>query len=214
MGDGGAYFLGFFIGTLSILKSNKGTVVAALNAPAVAFALPIVDVSLAVLRRGLRGLPVFRPDQKHIHHYLITLGFSRERTVLILYLVSFLCLFLAFGVFWWQGRLLPLFSGLLFLVLVISGHVSGFTKDWFAIGGQLGKSLALRKETRYALILSQWLEMEVERHRSVDELWQDYQFVIKKLGFSRVRLVLSDGAHTWQAEGFNEKGAGPSATLP
>jgi len=90
---------------------------------------------------------------------------------------------------------------------LIAGHVSGFTKDWSAIGSQLGKSLALRKETRYALILSQWLEMEVERHRSVDELWQDYQFVVKKLGFSRVRLMLSDGAYTWQAEGFNEKGA-------
>jgi len=208
MGDGGAYFLGFFIGALSIVNSNKGTVVAALIAPAFALALPIVDVSLAVLRRGLRGLPVFRPDQKHIHHYLITLGFSRERTVLILYTVSFLCLFLAFGVFWLQGRLLPLFSGLLFLVLVISGHVSGFTKDWFAIGGQLGKSLALRKETRYALILSQWLEMEVERHHSVEELWQDYQFVVKKLGFSRVRLVLPDSAHTWQAEGFDERVGG------
>jgi hypothetical protein len=100
---------------------------------------------------------------------------------------------------------LPLFSGLLFLVLVISGHVSGFTKDWFAIGGQLGQSLALRKETRYALILSQWLEMEVERHHSVDELWQDYQFVVKKLGFSMVRLALPDGAHTWRAEGFDER---------
>ena len=205
MGDGGAYFLGFLIGVLSIVNSNKGTVVAALIAPAFALALPIVDVSLAVLRRGLRGLPVFRPDQKHIHHYLITLGFSRERTVLILYMVSFICLSLAFGVFWSQGRLLPLFSGLLFLVLIIAAHVSGFTKDWSAIGSQLGKSLALRKETRYALILSQWLEMEVERYHSVDELWQDYQFVVKKLGFSRVRLVLPDGANTWQAEGFDEK---------
>ena len=204
MGDGGAYFLGFLIGALSIVNSNKGTVVAALIAPAFALALPIVDVGLAILRRGLRGLPVFRPDRKHIHHYLITLGFSRERTVWILYTVSLLCLLLAFGVFWLQGRLLPLFSGLLFLLMGVAGHLSGFTKDWFAIGRQLGRSSALRKETRYALLLSQWLEMEVERHLSVEELWQDYHFVVSKLGFSRVTLLLPDGQNTWQTPGFDK----------
>ncbi len=128
MGDGGAYFLGFLIGILSIVNANKGSVAAALIAPAFALALPIVDVSLAILRRGMRGLPIFRPDQKHIHHHLITLGISRERTLLNLYTVSLLCLFLALCVFCLQGRLLPLYTGLLFLVLLIAGHLSGFTK--------------------------------------------------------------------------------------
>jgi UDP-GlcNAc:undecaprenyl-phosphate GlcNAc-1-phosphate transferase len=202
MGDGGAYFLGFLIGTLSIVNSNKGTVVAALIAPAFALALPITDVSLAVLRRGLRGLPLFRPDRKHIHHHLLTLGFSHKRAVLILYSVSSLCLFLAFEICWLQGRWMPLFSGLLFLILVIAGHVSGFAKDWFSIGGQLSKSLALRKETRHALAMSSWLEMDVERYHSVDELWEDYQLVVKKMGFSRVKLVFPNGIHTWEAEDF------------
>jgi UDP-GlcNAc:undecaprenyl-phosphate GlcNAc-1-phosphate transferase len=205
MGDGGAYFLGFVIGVLSIVNSNKGTVAAALIAPAFALALPIVDVGLAVLRRGLRGLPVFRPDQKHIHHHLITLGISRERTLLNLYTVCLLCLFLAFGVFYLQGRMLPLYTGLLFLVLIIAGHMSGYTKNWFEISSQLGKSLALRKETQYALTLNRWLVMEVERHGSVDELWEDYQFVIRKLGFSRVKIALPNGtSNTWQAEDFEE----------
>jgi UDP-GlcNAc:undecaprenyl-phosphate GlcNAc-1-phosphate transferase len=204
MGDGGAYFLGFLIGILSIVNSNKGTVAAALIAPAFALALPIVDVSLAVLRRGLRGLPIFRPDQKHIHHHLITLGISRERTLLNLYTVSLLCLFLALGVFCLQGRLLPLYTGLLFLVLLIAGHLSGVTKDWSKIGGQLGQSLSLRKETRYALTLDQWLVMAAERHGSMENLWEDYQFMVKKLGFSKVRLTLPDGSvHVWQAEGFD-----------
>ncbi|HEV3271737.1 MAG TPA: MraY family glycosyltransferase [Candidatus Methylacidiphilales bacterium] len=202
MGDGGAYFLGFLIGILSIVNSNKGTVAAALIAPAFALALPIVDVGLAVLRRGLRGLPLFRPDQKHIHHHLITLGISRERTLLNLYTVSLLCLFLALCVFCLQGRLLPLYTGLLFLVLLIAGHLSGFTKDWSRISSQLGQSLSLRKETRYALTLDRWLVMAAERHGSMENLWEDYQFLVKKLGFSKVRLILPDGAaHVWQAEG-------------
>jgi len=208
MGDGGAYFLGFLIGALSIVNSNKGTVAAALIAPAFALALPIVDVGIAVLRRGLRGLPVFRPDQKHIHHHLITLGISRERTLLNLYTVCLLCLFLAFGVFYLQGRMLPLYTGLLFLVLLVAGHMSGYTKNWFAISSQLGKSLALRKETQYAMTLNRWLVMEVERHGSVDELWEDYQFVIRKLGFSRVKITLPNGTtNLWQAEDFEAESA-------
>ncbi|MCE0497060.1 MAG: undecaprenyl/decaprenyl-phosphate alpha-N-acetylglucosaminyl 1-phosphate transferase [Methylacidiphilales bacterium] len=207
MGDGGAYFIGFLIGILSIVNSNKGTVVAALIAPTFALALPLVDASLAVLRRGLPGLPVFRPDRKHIHHHLITVGFSRERAVLSLYTVSLVCLVLALSVFYWQGRLLPLFTGLLFLVLIVSGHLSGYTRNWFTIGSRLGKSLALRKETRYALTLSRWLEMEVERQGSVEELWRDYQFVVCKLGFSRVKLVLPDGIKIWESEDFQERAA-------
>ncbi len=207
MGDGGAYFLGFLIGILSIVNSGKGTVVAALIAPAFALALPIVDVGLAILRRSARGLPVFRPDQKHIHHHLlITLGISRERTLLNLYTVSLLCLFLALCVFCLQGRMLPLFTGLLVLVLLVAGHLSGFTRNWFKIGSQLGQSLRLRKETRYALTLDRWFMLEAERRGSSKDMWEDYAFIVRKLGFSRLKLTLPNGtSHLWQAEGFDAK---------
>jgi UDP-GlcNAc:undecaprenyl-phosphate GlcNAc-1-phosphate transferase len=205
MGDGGAYFLGFLIGLLSIVNSDKGSVAAALIAPAFALALPIVDVSLAILRRAVRGLPIFRPDRKHIHHHLITLGISRERTLLNLYTVSLLCLFLALCVFCLQGRLLALYTGLLFLVLLIAGHLSGFTRNWSSIGSQVGKSLSLRKETRYALTLDRWLILEAERRGSIGELWEDFCFVAQKLGFSRVEITLPDGAaRAWPSEAFDE----------
>ena len=205
MGDGGAYFLGFLIGTLSIVNSNKGDVAAALIAPAFALALPIVDVSLAVLRRGLRGLPIFRPDQKHIHHHLITLGISRERTLLNLYTVSLLCLFLALGLFCLQGRLLPLYTGLLFLVLLIAGHLSGFTRNWVKIPSQLGQLLSLRKETRFALTLDRWLVLAAEREGSLETVWEDYRFMMRKLGFSKVTVTLPGcPARSWQAERFDE----------
>jgi UDP-GlcNAc:undecaprenyl-phosphate/decaprenyl-phosphate GlcNAc-1-phosphate transferase len=199
LGDGGAYFLGFLIGILSIQNSHKGSVAAALIAPLFALALPIVDVSLAILRRGLKGLPLFRPDRKHIHHRLVEFGLSRQRTVLVLYSISCLCLFLAFAAFWLQGQMkLPLLLGTLFLILIIAGRSLGFIKNWFGLLSRLLRSLELRQETRYALTLSKWLEMEAERRDSVYELWQDYQFVVKKLGFSEVKVTLPDGSNTWR----------------
>ncbi len=85
MGDGGAYFLGFLIAVLSIVSSHKGTVVAALIAPLFVLALPILDTFLAIVRRGLKGLPVFRPDRRHLHHRLAEIGYSRRKVVLIVY---------------------------------------------------------------------------------------------------------------------------------
>jgi len=201
MGDGGAYFLGFLIGILSIVNSHKGSVAAALIAPLFALALPIADVVLAILRRGLRGLPIFRPDRKHIHHRLMDSGFSRSRTVLILYIISLLSMFLAFSLFWSQGRLLPLLIGFLFLILAVAAHSCGYTKDWMLAASPAHRSLAFRKETRYALTLSQWFEMEAERRECVFELWQDYQFFVRKLGFSEVKLALPDGVNVWRSVG-------------
>ncbi len=195
MGDGGAYFLGFLIGLLSIVNSHKGSVAAALIAPLFALALPITDVTFAILRRGLKGLPLFRPDRKHIHHRLLDFGLSRQRAVLTLYSISVISLLVAFGVFWLQGRLLPLLLGSLFLITAAAGRSYGLVKGWVAFA----RSIALRQETRYALTLGRWLEMEAERRDSIDELWQDFQFLVHKLGFSTVRLALEDGVKSWES---------------
>jgi len=190
LGDGGAYFLGFLIGAMAVTNSHKGTIAAALLAPIFALALPIADVAWAILRRGLRGLPIFRPDRKHIHHRLVEFGFSRRAAVLILYGISLVFLGLAFAVFLSRGYLVPILVGVLFLILFASARYFGFLKDWLSVGRELGLSLRLRKETRYALLLCQWLEMEAERSESMQELWTTFLFIARKLGFSQVRLVL------------------------
>jgi UDP-GlcNAc:undecaprenyl-phosphate GlcNAc-1-phosphate transferase len=193
MGDGGAYFLGFLIGSMTITTSQKGTVAAALIAPVFALALPIVDVIWAIVRRGLKGLPIFRPDRKHLHHKLVEIGFSRRSAVLILYGVSLCCLLLAFGVFWSQGQLVPILFGAMFLILFATARFFGFIKDWCAVGRELGASFQLRRETRYALQMCRWLEMEAERSETLQELWTSYLFITRKLGLSQVKLVLDTG---------------------
>lgn len=201
MGDGGAYFLGFLIGLLAIVSSNKGTIIAALIAPTFALALPIVDVGLAIMRRSFRGLPIFRPDRKHIHHHLVTLGISRERTVLNLYAISILCLALGFCVFYSQGRLIPICAGLLFILLIGAGYVSGFTKDWFKVGSLIGQWYALRKDSKYCRSLNAWLLMEIEyANASADEIWQEYRVIAKRLRLCKIVITLPDGhTRTWQA---------------
>jgi UDP-GlcNAc:undecaprenyl-phosphate GlcNAc-1-phosphate transferase len=202
MGDGGAYFLGFLIAILTLVNSQKGTIMAALVAPLFALALPIADVSLAILRRGLKGLPIFRPDRSHLHHRLQGLGLSRTRTVMILYGFSLVCLLMAFGVFWSQGRWVPILFGFLCLTLILSAGSFNFSRSWFSVGRVLENSLELRKQTYYALALARWLELEAERAETVEALWADFAFAVRKLGFGYVTLQATDWELAWRAEKF------------
>jgi UDP-GlcNAc:undecaprenyl-phosphate GlcNAc-1-phosphate transferase len=156
-------------------------------------------VSLAILRRGLKGLPIFRPDQKHLHHRLQRVGFSRTRTVLILYGLSSVFLLMAFGVFWSQGRWVPILFGFMCLTLILSARSFNFSRDWFAVGRVLENSLEIRKETHYALALANWLELEAERADSLDSLWKDFEFALKKMGFMSVIAKLAKEQRAWRS---------------
>ncbi len=198
MGDGGAYFLGFQIGIFSIVNSHKGTVVAALIAPLFVLALPILDTSLAILRRGLRGLPLFHPDRRHIHHHLIDMGLSRRKVVISLYALTLVFLIMGLAAFWSRGELVPILLGLSVLILLFCAGNLHFSREWFSIGRVLGNSLRMRQDIHYALSLTHWLELEGRRCSSIDGLWTGFTFAAQKLGFASARLTLDDGERTWQ----------------
>lgn len=201
LGDGGAYLLGFQIGMLSLLSSHKGAVFGALATPLFVLALPIVDTSLAILRRGLRGLPVFRPDQRHLHHRLLRLGHSRRRVVLSFYAVTLVFLAMGFAAYWSRGQLVPVLMGMAALVLLLFAGRLPFSREWFAVGRVVGNSLAMRQKVQYALSLIRWVELEGDRALSVAELFDDLTFAARKLGFTRVTLRLPDGERVWSAKG-------------
>ena len=101
LGDSGSLFIGFLLAAAAIVWQQKTTVVIAVAAPLVAFALPVTDTAVSVARRYLRGQPLFTSDRQHIHHRLLALGFSPRRAVLILYAASALaalgCILIARG---------------------------------------------------------------------------------------------------------------------
>ena len=198
MGDGGAYFLGCLIGLLTIVSSQKGTIIAALVAPLFVLALPIADTALAIVRRGLRGLPLFRPDRQHIHHRLLEAGMSHRKLVLGFYAFTLVFLLMGFAAFSSRGQLIPVLAGLAALVLVVSAGQLSFSREWFAIGRVLGNSLEMRQEIQYALALTRWLALEGGRGGSLEALWSDLVFVARRLGFSRLKLKLGSGGRSWE----------------
>jgi UDP-GlcNAc:undecaprenyl-phosphate GlcNAc-1-phosphate transferase len=197
MGDGGAYFLGFQIGVFAIEGSHKGEVMAALAAPLFVLVLPILDASLAILRRGLRGLPIFRPDRRHLHHHLLDTGLSHRKVVLIFYGVTLVFLAMGIAAYWSRGNLVPVLLGLAVLIVLLGAGRFRFSRRWFAIGHMVENSLDMRREIEYAVCLSRWLALEGGRQRGVESLWQTLVIIADKLGFTSVKLTLADGERVW-----------------
>ncbi|MGB5684520.1 MAG: MraY family glycosyltransferase, partial [Candidatus Electrothrix sp.] len=88
MGDSGSYFLGYCLAALSIGGTIKGQVATALLIPIIALGVPLMDTIWAPIRRFINGQSMFHPDNKHIHHRLVKLGFTHRKAVLTLYVLT------------------------------------------------------------------------------------------------------------------------------
>lgn len=171
LGDGGAYFIGYFIAAISIHGSNKGATAAALMVVMVALGLPILDTAFAILRRGIRGVPLFRADADHIHHRLLLLGFSKDTAVLVLYGVCITFSLIGLSLFWRQGMMLPVAGAAVVIVALVGARYLGYIENFRLVRQQLRKALQNRRDIQYATLLGEVLEFELERCQSADEFW-------------------------------------------
>ena len=85
MGDSGSYFLGYCLAALSIAGFVKGQIATAMLIPVIALGVPLIDTLWTPLRRFVLGRKMFDPDQGHLHHRLIRLGYTQRRAVLLIY---------------------------------------------------------------------------------------------------------------------------------
>ncbi|XOF34722.1 MAG: glycosyltransferase family 4 protein [Candidatus Electrothrix sp. YB6] len=90
MGDCGSYFLGYCLAALSLADAIKGQMTTAMLIPVIALGVPLFDTLWAPLRRLASGRNIFLPDNRHIHHRLVRLGYTHRRAVLVLYAFTIL----------------------------------------------------------------------------------------------------------------------------
>lgn len=91
MGDCGALFLGFTLATLGVITTQKSTTLLAVTIPVIAFGVPLLDTTIAIVRRYLRHEHIFAPDRGHIHHRLGDLGLSSRRVAVFIYVACAGC---------------------------------------------------------------------------------------------------------------------------
>ncbi len=183
LGDGGAYLIGFFIGSVSLASSNKGSIAAALLVVLVALGLPILDTAFAILRRGARGLPLFRADAEHIHHRLLVLGFSKSTALIAMYAVCVVLSLIGVSIFWSKGQTLPIAGAFFFILTLVAARYLGYIGNWSQLRTQWRRAMDRRKDVQYAHLLGQVLEIELDRFEDPKEYWDHFDKTLGRLGF-------------------------------
>lgn len=184
MGDGGAYLLGFIIAGSSLLTSNKGSIFGALLVVVIALGFPILDTALAMLRRGLTGLPVMRPDALHLHHRLLTLGFSKRNILFILYGVFAGLSLLGLSVFLSAGYTLPIVGMVATIAVIQTMRFVGLPHNLSEMKRVLRDIVTARKDVRYAYAMSLVLEHDLERVADADVFWDNFRTFLARLGIT------------------------------
>lgn len=88
IGDTGSNFMGFSLAIISILGVAKTYTALVLIAPIIILGMPIFDTIFAIFRRIIKGKSikaVFKPDKGHLHHKLMSKGYTQKQAVLIMY---------------------------------------------------------------------------------------------------------------------------------
>ena len=90
MGDCGALFMGFILGTLALMGLAKGATAISVFIPFLILGIPVFDTFCAIIRRLFLHKPIFEADKMHLHQILLSLGLSQRQTVLTIYVFALL----------------------------------------------------------------------------------------------------------------------------
>lgn len=91
LGDTGALFIGFTLAFLALegyVGGHRKAALLTFAVPLLALAVPILDTMLSIYRRIRSGQPVFRADDRHMHHRLLAIRGSPRMAVLSLYFLT------------------------------------------------------------------------------------------------------------------------------
>ena len=94
LGDSGSMLIGLVLGSIALKCSLKQYAALTLIMPTAIWAVPIFDVSMAIVRRKLTGRSIYATDRGHLHHCLERKGHSGGQLLLV---VGSLCALTGIG---------------------------------------------------------------------------------------------------------------------
>lgn len=189
MGDCGSLTVGFLLGCFGVIWSQKSATLLGMTAPLIALAIPLLDTSLALARRFLRHQPLFVADRGHIHHRLLSRGFTPRRVAYIFYasagIVAGFSLLLGTTTSHAGGISLVGFCVVVWLAVQYLGYEEFDIARRMIFGGMFRNTLSAN------LSISQ-LETAVHGAGTLDECWDALAHTSRTLGFSEASLLFHE----------------------
>lgn len=96
MGDSGSQLLGFSIGVLAVIITQRPAADLSPVLPLLVLGLPILDMLTVMIGRIARGRSPFKADRTHLHHRLLAAGLTQSEAVSLIYGLQFLLILLAY----------------------------------------------------------------------------------------------------------------------
>ncbi len=193
LGDGGSYFLGYAVASLSIMGSVKSQVGALMLIPLLALGVPVFDAMLAPLRRWVRGQRMFLPDRGHIHHRLLAMGLSSRNAVLVIYGVTLALCLLSILVVNLRNEMVGLVLVLLGGGALILVRKTGYL-EYLAIDKFYGWFLDMTDVAGFSRDRRTFLALQIDmnRARTLEDLCEYLGKALEMLKFDKAELRLEN----------------------
>lgn len=215
LGDAGSMLIGLLLGALAMRSSFKGPATVALMAPTVIWAIPILDVGMAILRRKLTGRSIYDTDRGHLHHCLLRQGYSGRMT---LFWIGVFCAVTAAGALISvarQNEWLAVISALAVVATLIVTRSFGYA-ECLMLGGKIKSmfSSLIPRANRERNGASSPVHARLTGTRDWEELWETLTEYADRFDLYSVQLnvnlpALNEEYHV----NWNRKERGPEREL-
>lgn len=170
LGDTGSMLIGLIVGVVAVHTSNKAPAAIAMAVPLAVWSVPILDSAAAILRRKLTGRSLFAADRGHLHHSLLTRGWSvRQAALFITLICATTCLSAVLSVLW-KNELIALgIVGAVVVFLVFTktfGHI-----EFSLMSGRVRESAASLSRSRTARPAARHRAVQLQGSREWNRLW-------------------------------------------
>jgi UDP-GlcNAc:undecaprenyl-phosphate GlcNAc-1-phosphate transferase len=203
MGDCGSMFLGFMLGSASVICAMKSGTIVAMALPAVGLGIPIFDTAFSILRRYLNRWAITSPDRGHLHHRLLDMGLRHHQVVIIMYVITALAAGLGmFMMVTRDGGILIIFFCVILLLLLVFRAVGAIRlRETIA---RIKYNKAISKESAEDARMCQEIQLAFRQAVSFKRWWQVVSDAAEKEElFDLCLTVTGKNGHkhkfTWQA---------------
>ena len=128
MGDAGSQFLGFSLAVFSLILTDPSRGAYSFLLAFLLLGLPLLDTIGVFTQRIMEKRSPFIADKNHLHHRLLSVGLSHREAVVIIYMIQFCLVGLAFLLRWYSdGVLLMTFllaTGSILAIFTLNVHIT------------------------------------------------------------------------------------------
>ncbi len=200
LGDSGSLLIGLVSGALAVRCSLKGPATVTFLVPLCILFLPLLDSTMAIVRRKLTGRSIYTTDRGHIHHLLRGKGLSDKGLLLVVCLIGVFTATVAIAGLHLVGDWVGVLGVVFVFGMLIKTKAFGYTE----------MLLVIRRATHFAGSFLERVHSDdsIAKHRAVqlqgsrewDKVWQTMVEFAEREQLSSMEMDL----HVpWLEEGFH-----------